>query len=231
VTAADLELVNRYLAGQASDDEIRSIETRIVGDAGFRREVELTEALRGGLRELHRDGQLPTSLSHNPPFWQRPSYSLAASSVAGILAILSYVLFDQLSQTRQSLASLASQLTDSTPSATSRVQVLRVAQTRGESSSPDAEWHRSQEAAVLELRLDAGLPPEPEYQLSLHRLAGNSPVPILDIPRLFPSDDGEVVMSLHSSLLNPGDYSLTLTPVSVDDGEAVTLTFRIRVTN
>jgi hypothetical protein len=231
VTPADLELINRYLAGDASAEEVYTIEGRIVGDPAFRKEVELTEALRGGIRELHRMGELPASLSHDPPFWQRPSYALAASIVAGLLAILSYALFDQLNQARQSIASLSRQLTDSAPSATSRIQVLRIAQTRGERTDPDAVWEQSQGAAVLELHLDVGLAAAPEYSLSLHRLTGKTQVLVLEVPHLVPSEDGEIVASLHSSLLSPGDYGLTLMPTPAGGGETAALTFRMRVMN
>ena len=43
------KMIDRYLANHLNDTERELVETRIVGDPGFRHEVELTEALRDGL--------------------------------------------------------------------------------------------------------------------------------------------------------------------------------------
>ena len=129
LSVADRELIDRYLAGRLDDDACAQVEARIVADAAFRGEFELTEQLREGLHELEVRGELG-SLDRDPRrFWQRPTYALAASVAAGLLGIAALALYGQLQDTRAALVELknAGALRST---ATGRTRVVTLARTR-----------------------------------------------------------------------------------------------------
>ena len=229
MSANDRELIDRYLAGRLDEATRAQVDTRIVADAVFRKEVELTEQLRLGLRELDSSGSLLPLLAARQPFWQRPGFALAASVAAGLLALTSVALYQQLERARATALALAAQIQSRDPSSTRRVEVLRLARTRAAGDEPDLAWSRSGPSAMLEFRLDAGVTPRPPYAVVLARVGSNGDAPILRVPSAGVADEGEVVVSVYSALLQAGDYTIRLNPANTDDAGGATV-FRLRVT-
>lgn len=229
MSVTDRELIDRYLACRLDEATQAQVEARIVGDAAFRKEVELTEQLRRGLREIESRGDLAPLMASQQPFWQQPIYALAASVAVGLLALTTVVLYQQLERSRATAIALATQLRSLEPSNTSRVEVLRLARTRAAGDEPDLLWSRSGAAAMLELRLDAGEAPSPPYDIVLARVDTGGDAPILRVPVAGVSSEGEVVVSVNSALLQEGDYMLRLTPIEAGDDDGTTV-FRLRVT-
>ena len=224
MSVADRELIDRYLAGRLDDDACAQVEARIVADAAFRGEFELTEQLREGLHELEVRGELGSLDRDIRRFWQRPGYALAASVVAGLLGVAALALYGQLQDTRTALVELknAGSLRST---AIGRTRVVTLARTRS-SAGVDLVLKASEQADLLELRLDPGLSTAERYWATLERIEGNRATTIISVPSLAPSEDGFVVLLVNSGLLQSGDYRIALTPVEGTDAAVV---YRLRV--
>ncbi len=148
------ETIDRYLANRLSDAERDLVETRIVGDADFRREVELTQALRDGLRELQKQGEVAPLCSnrvpgcggvhHSPsrrPCWRSRSVS-ALSSISSARPAFPPALV---------------------------VASLQFEHTRGAEPGPDVTWQRVESPTLLEMRFDVGFSPSPSYGVLIER--------------------------------------------------------------
>lgn len=221
----DRELIDRYVAGRLSESELDEVEARIVADGAFRAEVELTESLRAGLRALEAQGELASAERLGPALWRRPSYALAASVVAGALGIVALALYGQLEHTRAALAGLEGERARSRPGAVASTRIVAVERTRA-ASGADVVLSAADPAALLELRVDPGPAPVDRYAVTLARVDGAVVATLVRVPRAMVSEDGVVVLKVHSALLSPGEYRVALTPL---DGAAVATEYRIRV--
>jgi len=218
------ERIDRYLAGRLSDEEAADVETRIIHDAEFRAEVELTESLREGLQELASRGELEPVLGVSTPFWQRPVYALAATVVATFAGITAIALYQQLDQARDRISVLAQNAATTRLAGSGATEVLQLVRARGAGSEPDVLWQTDPGIAQIELRLDAGVEPAAAYALQIARLDGNTPIKLLALPSVVPAD-GEVVVTVNAAWLGRGDYAVTIAPV--DGGEETV--FRLRI--
>ena len=224
MSVTDRELIDRYLAGTLDEVAREAVEVRIIAESAFRREVELTEALREGLHELDSTGRLANVNLDTRRFWERPAYALAASVAAGLLGITAFAIYGQLERTRGAMVTLQQELIGSRPATASRVTVLTLVRTR--SSGPDLRWKASAQAELLEFRLDPGPAPVAAYRVSLVRIEDAQRIEIVNAPAVAPSSTGEVVFGVNSRLLAPGDYEVVLAPVGAD--EAATR-YRVKV--
>lgn len=212
ITPEEAELIRQYLAGSLSEKESRMVETRMVDDPEFRNEVELTQALRQGMRELHKRGEIAPLLSPRRAFWNPSRVALAASLATLALGAASFLFFS-----RQDLAP-AGVLTES----------LHFVQTRSSGAGPDAAWERPPVPGRLEMRFDVGLEPAPAYQVLIRRLGDEAALSMPD-PTAVTAPDGEAVWIVDGRLLSPGDYELRLVPQGAGAAQAAR-SFTLRVT-
>jgi hypothetical protein len=212
--------IDRYLASRLSDGERDLVETRIVGDPDFRHEVELTDALRDGLRQLQKQGEVAPLLKPRSWMWRRSPTALAASIAACIFGITSFLLYQQLDRERHELTAASGQMI---------VATLRFERTRGGHAGPDLSWHRPSAPTLLEMRFDAGLEPAPGYRILIERVGGDVDTTVLMVTSIGTGLDGEVALSVHSALLKPGDYRIRLEPqpASPMNPEATVYTLRV----
>jgi hypothetical protein len=211
ISLEEAELIRQYLAGSLSEKELRMIESRMVEDPEFRNEVELTEALRQGLRELHKRGEIAPLLSPRRAFWSPPRVALAASLATVALGAASFLFLSR---------------PDSAPSGVI-TEALHFEQTRGSGPAPDASWVHKGAATRLELHFDVGLEPAPAYVVVIERVSGRGTTPVLELDAVT-TVDGEAVADLEGSLLPPGDYELHLVPKQAGDGvPAIDYTLRV----
>ena len=219
LSVIDRELIDRYLAGRLDAASLQQVEARIVADPVFRGEVELTEGLRSGLKALERRGGLAEPARPPLRFWQQPAYALAASVAAVALGLTSFALLDQLRQARS-----ATQLLHPAPA--SGVRVLTLARSRGADGTADLTLTRESAPTLLELRLDPGPVPAAAYRVGIERIDPESRTAILTLPRIAPTDSGELVVELHSAMLPPGEYAIGLIP---EGSAAGAYEYRLRV--
>ncbi|MCM2309836.1 MAG: hypothetical protein NDI84_00415 [Steroidobacteraceae bacterium] len=205
---ADLDLIDRYLAGRLADAERDALEARLVAEPGLRSEFALTEALREGLGHLESRGELA-----QPPESQRsgrPLLAIAASVAAGLLGLLSLVLYQQVERVRDELAAVTRDLARAAPLPTSSVTNLRLERRRGAGSAPEQTWQRPPGPAQLGLAVDLGPDPAAAYSVRLMRIDSAAEIVLLAWPAVAGGPDGDLALSVHSSLLQPGDYRLDL---------------------
>jgi hypothetical protein len=219
LSISDRELIDRYLADRLTEDEVLSVETRIVADAAFRHEVELTEALRAGLRRLDEADGIEAVLSGSGlhrnsdravAFWARPSYALAASVATIGLGVMTLVLYGQLKHERE--GSTASRPVEMVTQFAPTQRRTPVAFASLRSVSEPVSIQLPSEPVLYEMAFDVGAEPAAEYALTIVRPAAQGDVVVFSAPRVAPESDGLVRLSLHSALLAPGDYVVQLMP-------------------
>jgi hypothetical protein len=241
LSISDRELIDRYLAERMTEDEVLSVETRIVADPGFRHEVEVTEALRAGLRRLDEADGLEALLGgsgrhgktdHSVAFWARPSYALAASVATIGLGVLALVLYGQLKQERElsTVSRPVEMVTQFGP--TQRRTPVAFASLR--SSSESVSIQLPSEPVLYEMAFDVGAEPAGEYALTIVRHAPQGDAVVFSAARVAPESDGLLRLSLHSALLAPGDYVVQLMPQgsgpTADPGsQHAQVSFRLRI--
>ena len=203
IDAGNQELIDRYLANRLSDAETKLVETRIVGEPAFRREVELTEALRDGLRELQAQGEVAPLLRPRTWMWSRSPFAIAASILALVFGATSYLLYQRLDQSQHDFGPTSSEMI---------VATLRFERTRSSNAGPDVSWQQAGEATLLELHFDVGLEPAPGYRVFIERIGMGADANLLMAMRAAIGPEGDVSISLHSALLKPGDYRIRLEP-------------------
>jgi hypothetical protein len=241
LSISDRELIDRYLADRLTEDEVLSVETRIVAEPAFRHEVEVTEALRTGLRRLDESDGLEALLGrsgrhgktdHSVAFWARPSYALAASVATIGLGVLALFLYGQLKQERglSTASHPVEMVTQFTPA--QRRTPVAFASLRGSSESVSIQL--PSEPVLYEMAFDVGAEPAAEYALTIVRPAVEGDAMVFSTPRVAPESDGLVRLSLHSALLAPGDYVVQLMPQesgpTADPGsQHAQVSFRLRI--
>jgi anti-sigma factor RsiW len=237
----DRELIDRYLADRLPEDEIGAVEARIVADPAFRHEVEVTEALRAGLRRLDQTdgveallvGSSPQGISDRAAaFWARPNYALAASVATVGLGVLTLVLYGQLKHERELSASSRPGEVASQFGPVQRRTPIAFALLR--SASEPVTIQMPSEAVLYEMAFDVGAEPAAEYALTIVKPVVDGNTVVFSAPRIVPEPDGMVRLSLHSALLTPGDYVVQLMPQgsgpTLDPGSGHALvSFRLRV--
>jgi hypothetical protein len=204
-------LISRYLAKRLTDAEELMVETRIVEDPGFRSEVELTAALREGMRELESRGEVTRILAVESAAWRRPRVALAASLGAIALGLVSLIFYQQ----RDTLAPAAA------------TETLRFELTRGNAAETDVAWERGRTPVQLEMRFDVGPEPAAAYHVTISGTQGGAGGAAVDRV-VQTSPDGEIVLAVDGRVLHPGIHEIRLEPQPATESvEAVTYTLAV----
>jgi hypothetical protein len=203
--SAGQAIIDRYLAGRLGEAEREMVETRIVHDADFRNEVELTEALRDGLRQLQAQGQVAPLLKPRSWMWRRSPFAIAAAIVACAIGVTTFLVYRPLDEGRQVLAT----------------ETLRFIKTRSGNAQPDVIWRQSSQPMQIEMRFDVGLEPAAEYRVVVGRISNDATAPVIEV-LAGRTATGEVLITVDSTLLAPGDYRIRLVPQSPDRSQETT---------
>ncbi len=189
------------------------METRIVGDADFRQEVELTQALRDGLRELQKQGEVAPLLEPRTWMWRRSPFAVAASVLALAIGVGAFLYFERTASNPPALV----------------VASLQFEHTRGAEPGPDVTWQRMESPTLLEMRFDVGLSPAPSYGVLIERTSPAADTTVFTAASVGIGLDGQLALSINSAMLEPGDYRIRLEPQppGPDHLEPVIYTLRI----
>jgi hypothetical protein len=204
----ELDQINNYLAGNLSEADSVTFETRIIRDSRLRAEVALSRDLREGLADLRATGELEQLLHRRTAFWHRPAFSLAASAVAVLASLVALASYRQLDDLREGRASRPAPAAAIGPATATQVAVLRLMKTRSASGEAAVAWRVDASVGQLDLRIDAGLEPAPIYAFELSRIEGATDIPI--VTSAVPVTDGEVAVKVNAALLPPGRYEVAL---------------------
>lgn len=205
------ELIRRYLAGRLTDAEVHVIETRIVVDPVFRSEVELTAALKDGMRELESRGEVTRILALEAAAWRRPRVALAASVGAIALGLVSFLFYQQQDELAPVVAT----------------ETLRFELTRGGAAEADVVWERATTPVQLEMQFDIGPEPAATYHVTISRLQDAAAGAAVDRV-VQTSPGGEIVLAVDGRVLELGIYEIQLEPrTATESAEAVTYTLAV----
>jgi len=196
---ASQAIIDRYLADRLNEAERDMVETRIVHDADFRNEIELTKALRDGLRQLQAQGEVETLLKSRAPIWKHAPMAIAAATLVCAIGVATFLVYRPVDDGRQALAT----------------ETLRFMKTRSGDARPDVVWQQSSQPTRIDLRFDVGLEPAAEYQVVIDRVSDGATAPAHEV-LAGRTDEGEVSIVVDSALLVPGDYRIRLVPQSPD---------------
>jgi hypothetical protein len=194
----DHELIRRYLAGSLTDEEESMLETRIVKDPALRSELELTVALKDGLRELKARGEIAGLLARSRDRWRLRMPALAASLAGLAVGLLAVVYFIGRPAPVQPPVTIAS---------------LYFERTRGSEAADVVLWTRKSTPTRLRLHLDVGAAPVSSYRVIVQSRNGGGAKPLWDTVEPI-STESEVVLDLPDSRLEPGDFQVRLSPAS-----------------
>lgn len=195
ISPEDRDLIGRYLANRLTEMEVAVVETRIVEDPGFRNEVELTEALRDGLRQLQSRGEITPLLSHRHTRWPRLRIALAASVVAVALGAASFLFYQRVDSGSHEVV----------------VASLRFEHTRSADAGPHVVWQQTGVPTRLQMHFDVGLEPAAAYRVVIERMTDGAAIMVLETAAAM-TPDGEATIAVESALFEPGDYEITLRP-------------------
>lgn len=223
MTDTDDTLARRYLTGSLTEEERAMFEERILTDPAQREDIELTHAMREGIRELAKRGELSALMSEQRTFWGRPIFGIAASVAAMVFAAISILLYTRADNSADGLVAF-----NSLAPPASR-DVLHFELTRGGNSTPDVTWRRTPRPIFLDLELDVGIEPASDYAVSLEVLSGDTKTPILVFPSVSPGSHGFVLLSIHSNLLIAGDYGIRLEPRPAEVNGAQPMVYSLRI--
>jgi hypothetical protein len=223
MTVEDQELARCYLAGNLTEEERAMFEERMFTDPAFLDEVRLTEAMRGGLRHLEARGQLAPLLTPVPRFWAHPNFALAASLAAIAFAVTSTLLYLRIDQSQVGVGVVANDISSLA------VETLRFELTRSATALPNVTWSRPDVPAMLELEFDVGLEPAASYRATVAMVMNDVATPVLVLPNLFAAADGLILVTIHSALLQRGDYRIRLEPQSKPTVRIEPLDYSLRI--
>jgi hypothetical protein len=212
ISQAEYELIRRYLAKGLSEEGELMVMTRIIRDPRFRQEMEVTAALRDGLRELERSGTLASLLQS--PAGLRPRVSLALAAM--VLVAVSGGVISYLVSERQH-----------PPASAVESETLRFETARGGASQADVTWRPSGRPVQLEMVFDVGPSPAGSYRVTLRSSAGTQFATTID-QLIETTPDGEVVLLLDGALLAPGNYDVRLEPSSAGRPAAI-VTYTLKI--
>ena len=187
--------VDRYLAGQLGAREQRRFEEHFIGCEVCQEELELTERLRAGLREMaisSRSGQPATELPA-AGVSSAPRYAMAASAVLAASLIAAGMGYHASGGTAGPAVAEVFPIhsTRSVAETSSRIRL----------SSPES-------AAVL--LVDPGPTQRHDYRVVVSRLDGDGATPIAEVSGVRPSYEALVAISVPGSLLAPGPHLIQL---------------------
>ena len=207
------ETIDRYLANRLNDAERALVETRIVADPDFRHEVELTQALRDGLRELQKQGEVAPLLQPRTWMWRRAPFAIAASVLALAIGVSALLYFER---------------TAGKP-ATIVVASLQFERMRGAESGPDVTWQRTQSPTLLELRFDVGMEPAPSYSVLIERTGAGPDTTVFTAASVGVGLDGQLALSIDAALLASGDYRIRLEPQAPNAANSDPVIYALRI--
>jgi len=209
LTEAERDQIDRYFAGTLGEQEIIEIEARVITDRRFRSEFDLTQIMRDGLADLHRNGEMD-GLVRERRLWQRPFYSLAASIVALAATGTALILAVEIGQLHESQLAAENAASAGPVLVVGRHrEVLQLAATRALRDEPDLVWRIDPEVSELELHMDVGRAPAAAYSLRVERIDDTEAIAFA-VPAIAPIRE-EIVATINAGLLPVGDYRLTLT--------------------
>ena len=205
-------LIERYLQGTLSDEEEKAFEEAIVSSPGLLDQLEATERLREGLKDLHAVGGFETqgsrgfaaargtgspALAAVTGLFHSPRYALAAT----VLLAVSLVMTASLYNRGAGQAML-------TPGGDTQIAALHTVRSVN-GDEPFNILEQGNPGSWQVLMVDPGYEVYTHFRATLSRLENGRPAQaILELDNMQPGYEDQLALGLPSDLLSPGDYEV-----------------------
>lgn len=192
----DNRVIERYLSGQLSAAEEQALEEAYLADPDLLAELEATERLRDGIKDLSARGELKRA--RGTAWWRAlasPQVAAAASVLLAVSLVLSGTLYRENIELRQ-------QQVSTTATAMTMIPIESV---RGEAA---IEIVAPAENEIAGLLIDAGAESYDSYRVVIMRRGEGAPEEIASAAGLAPDFQSQLAVAVPGRLLTPGLYEV-----------------------
>jgi hypothetical protein len=220
---AERQIIERYLAGQLSEEDARAFEAYVEVHPEIHRNIEVVARMKAGLATLRKRGELGGLLAAKSPPWHRRTALLVAAAASVIVALILVVRPWSVDSGGALLAATLQELA----MGNSDVPVLkaRIALTRSRGIKPQV-IAIAPDGGAIEVTLQLSAPdPTVAYSAVFSRLVGNSLEQVAESNNLHTNDAGDLVLFVRTESLREGNYLFRISTNGREPSE-----FALRVT-
>lgn len=201
------QIVERYLTGKLPPKGVSDFERVCRENPGLIEELGLASRVNAAIRLLEASGQ-PEPWQEKPrAFWEKLPFIAAAAALAVVFAVATLVLFLQTRSDAAQIAALEADLIERPIDPASSTRAITVLPSRTGPVSRAMFTTGADGAEFVEMRIDVSWAKTPSFRLLLER-SGEGRVLLLH--NLLRDSNGNLRVSLNSSALGPGVYTLTI---------------------
>ena len=201
---AERQIIERFLAGQLSEEDARAFEAYIEVHPDISRNIEIVARMKSGLATLRKRGELDRLLGAKSPSWYRrpaPLVAAAASVVVALVLVARPWGVDSggalLAATLQELAGRNNDV----PALAARIVLARSRGLKPPIIAAEAD------GGAIEVTLQLSAPDTTAaYSAALSRLVGNSLEHVAESSDLRANTGGDLVFFVRTESLREGDY-------------------------
>lgn len=212
---ADLRLIRDYVAGRLDGAELETFEARLVAEPGLLREVEITEALRKGLRALSEQGEFSGDLVQPQAasgWWRQQPLAVAALALLGVSVATNVTMFRE----SRERAATAPRMGERYPDASATTIVPLLGTRSSDQGGVAGTWSIAAATGLIALQVDVSMNPADRYQAELSWVGRPGRTIVLKLGNLTSDAEGLVTITLNPSLLAPGEFELAVFPAGTD---------------
>ncbi len=203
------QIVDRYLMGKLSDDEMETFEQLFLEDPEIVQEIEIRKRFIRGIRQADRTGLLRLNEDDSSSFWHwvpdmGPAFPAVAAVTAAILLVVAVLQYNQITRLQNVHAEQVGQIGQlMAPQANTLLVPLGLTRGATPGAEPVVRVHLSSAVEQVILALDVELLSFDNYRLSLDREGAG---------QLWSSESVSAppAIILPAGLLIPGDYFLQI---------------------
>jgi hypothetical protein len=201
------QIVERYLTGKLPPKGVTDFERVCRSDPRLVEELGLAGRVNAAIRLLEASGQ-PEPWQEKPrAFWEKPPFIAAAAALAVVFAISALLLFLQTrgdaAQISQLEADLVARPID--PASTGRTITVLPSRTGPVSAGMFTTGNNG--AEFVEMRIDVSWADTPSFRVLIERRGEGR---VLQLHNLLRDSNGNLRVSLNSSALGPGLYTIAI---------------------
>lgn len=201
------QIVERYLTGKLPPRGVTDFERVCRENPSLVEELGLAGQVNAAIRLLEASGQ-PEPWQEKPrAFWEKLPFIAAAAALAVVFAVATLVLFLQTRSDAAQLAELEAALVARPIDPASRTRTITVLPSRTGPVSRPMFTTGADGAEFVEMRIDVSWAATPSFRLLLERRGEGR---VLLLHNLLRDSNGNLRVSLNSSTLGPGVYSLAI---------------------
>lgn len=201
------QIVERYLAGKLPPRGIVDFEAYCRENPDFVEGMGLAARVNAAVRLLEASGQ-PEPWHEKPKqFWEQLPFIASAAAAAVILLILALVLWSRLATAEKQISALETAVIEKPLDPATARRGIKISPSR--TGLPAAAMFSigGRDTEFVEMKVDLSWAKTSTFRVSLDRV-GHSGVALWH--NLLRDSNGELRISLNSSVLGPGDYTLTI---------------------